>query len=60
MSERNVFIYVMMAPVLLNLEADVVGLIVATIQFGLFNVLCAYVVYGRSEPAFSGAIRKAR
>lgn len=48
-SERRLFFYVIMLPVLLNIEADVVGLIAGTVQYGMSSAILAYVIYGRSE-----------
>jgi hypothetical protein len=48
-SERGLFVYTLMAPVVLNLESDVVGFIVATVQYGILNVFLAYVSYAGSE-----------
>lgn len=47
-SEKSLFVYVTMMPLLLSLEADVVGLIVTTVQKSVLTVVMAYVIYGRS------------
>ena len=45
-SERNLFIYILMVPILMNLENDVVGEIGGVIHTGLVIVLISYVIYG--------------
>lgn len=47
-SEKSLFVYVTMMPLLLSLEADVVGLIATTVQNSILTVVMALVIYGRS------------
>ena len=47
-SEKSLFVYVVMLPYVISLEADVVGLITATVQNLTLTLVISYVVYGRS------------
>lgn len=47
-SERGLFVYTLMLPILLNLEADVVGLVASAVQFGILAVIMSHAIYGRS------------
>jgi hypothetical protein len=48
-SERTLFLYLVILSTVLSLEADVVGLIVATVQNGLTYAILAFAIYGSPE-----------
>jgi hypothetical protein len=45
-SERGLFFYISVLPMLLYIEGDVVGLIAGTVQAGIATLLMSYVIYG--------------